>query len=52
MAHKGQKKSLALGSFNKDLAEMEDDLVSTDGEHPPQIFVVHFSFEEHYTMKQ
>ena len=53
MAHKEQKKSPALGCYNKELTEMEDDLVSTDGEHPPQIFVEHFSFEElHYTMKR
>ena len=39
MAHKGQKKSPALGCFNK-LTEMEDTLMSTDdSEHPPQIFV-------------
>ena len=53
MAHKGQKKSPALGCFNKQLTEMEDTLTSTDSEHPPQIFVEHFSFEElHYTMKR
>ena len=53
MAHKGQKKSPALGCFNKQLTEMEEMLTSTDSEHPPQIFVEHFSFEElHYTMKR
>ena len=53
MAHKGQKKSLALGCFSKELTEMEETLTSIDGEHPPQIFVEHFSFEEiHYTMKR
>ena len=52
MAHKGQKKSPALGCFNKELTEMEETLTSIEGEHPPQIFVEHFSFEElHYTMK-
>ena len=53
MAHKGQKRSLALGCFNKELTEMEETLTSIDGEHPPQIVVEHFSFEEvHYTMKR
>ena len=56
MAHKGQKKSPALQCFNKALSTLEENQnadISSDSEHPPQIFVEHFSFEElHYTMKR
>ena len=55
MAHKGQKKSPALQCFNKALSTLEEKLIEDqqgESEHPPQIFVEHFSFEElHYTMK-
>ena len=56
MAHKGQKKSPALQCFNKTLSTLEERQNAdepSDSEHPPQIFVEHFSFEElHYTMKR
>ena len=52
MAHKGQKKSPALGCFNKQLTDMDETLTSSDSEHPPQIFVEHFSFEELQTQWQ
>ena len=56
MAHKGQKKSPALQCFNKALSTLEEKLIEDqrgESEHPPQIFVEHFSFEElHYTMKR
>ena len=56
MAHKGQKKSPALGCFHRELCKMEEDLISSENESEekqPQIFVEHFSFEElHYTMKK
>ena len=56
MAHKGQKKSPALQCFNKALSTLEEKLIAEHegkSEHPPQIFVERFSFEElHYTMKR
>ena len=56
MAHKGKKKSPALGCFHRELCKIEEDLISSENESEekqPHIFVKHFSFEElHYTMKK
>ena len=51
VAHKGQKKSPALGCFHRELTKIEE-LKNNTSKIQPQIFVEHFSFEElHYTMK-
>ena len=53
VAHKGQKKSPALGCFHRELTKIEEELKSDTSEIQPRIFVEHFSFEElHYTMKR
>ena len=57
MAHKGLKKSPALGKFISALNKLEQDIDASDDNEGEDIsqqhFVEHFSMEElHYTMKR